>query len=184
MRADFKVFLDACVLVNIAACDLLLRLAERPRQYRPLWSDEVIAETSRTQRKLKWPTNLVDSFESALRSSFPEARVSGYEHLLSEVSNEPKDHHVLAAAIHSSAEVILTFNLKDFPESALAPWEIVARHPQDYLLTLYEMAPEQVVARVAEIAAKRGEDMEDALVRLGVALPTFASQLLDDLDLT
>ena len=42
MQADFKVFLDACVLANIATCDLLLRLAERPRQYMPLWSDGVL----------------------------------------------------------------------------------------------------------------------------------------------
>jgi hypothetical protein len=35
MRADFKVVLDACVLANFGVCDLLLRLAERPRLYLP-----------------------------------------------------------------------------------------------------------------------------------------------------
>ena len=183
MQADFKVFIDACVLANIATCDLLLRLAERPRQYLPLWSDEVLAETRRTQTRLNWPPRLIESFEAALRSTFPEALVSGYEHLLSVVTNDPKDRHVLAAAIHARAEVILTFNLRDFPDEALAPWGIEAQHPQVYLQTLYEIDSAQVVARIAEIAAKRGEDMEDVLVRLGVALPVFASRLLDDLNL-
>ncbi len=182
MQAGFKVFIDACVLVNISVCDLLLRLAEHPRQYLPLWSDEVLTETRRAQAKLRWPSHLIESFEAALRSTFPEALVSGYEHLISEVTNDPKDQHVLAAAIHARAEIILTFNLRDFPGEALAPWGIEAMHPQDYLLTLYEMDSRQVAIRIAEIAAKRGEDVEDTLMRLGESLPVFASRLLDDLD--
>jgi len=100
------------------------------------------------------------------------------------VTNDPKDMHVLAAAIHGGAEVILTFNLKDFPEKALSPWHMEAKHPQDYLETLYDIDDRQVVARISAIAAKRGEDMEDVLVRLGTALPKFSSRLLRDLDLS
>ena len=99
------------------------------------------------------------------------------------MTNDPKDQHVLAAAIHGRADVIVTFNLKDFPEEALSPWGIEAQHPQEYLLTLYEIDDRQVVARVSAIAAGRGEDMEDVLVRLGQAVPAFARRLLDDLDL-
>lgn len=184
MKADFRVFLDACVLANFAACDLLLRLAERPRQYLPVWSEEVLDEVYRTHtEKLGWPEHLAVSFREELRNHFPEALSSGYEHLLPAVSNDPKDQHVLAAAIHGRAEVILTFNLKDFPEEALEPWGIKAKHPQEYLQTLYEIDDRQVVARVSEIAAERGEDMEDVLVRLGQAVPAFSSRLLDDLDL-
>ena len=184
LKADFKVFLDACVLADIAVCDLLLRLAERPRQYLPKWSDEVLAETRRTQEKLGWPGHLVDSFEDQLRTVFPESLVTGYEHLLDAVENDPKDRHVLAAAIHAKAEVILTFNLGDFPPAALNPWEVAAVHPQHYLLTLYSIDPLQVVSRVSEIAAKRGQDEQDVLIRLGRALPDFAARLMDDLDLT
>jgi hypothetical protein len=183
IKADVKVFLDACVLADIAICDLMLRLAERPRQYRPLWSGEVLAETRRTQLKLGWPERLAESFESRVREVFPEALVEGYEHLLGVVDNHPKDKHVVAAAAHAGAELILTFNLKDFPDDALAPWGLRAVHPQDYLLTLYSMDRLQVVTRVAGIAAKRGEDEEDVLIRFGRALPKFATMLLDDLDL-
>lgn len=181
MPADARVFLDACVLANIAVCDLLLRLAEHPRQYLPLWSDEVLAETRRTQARLNWPPRLIASFEAALRSHFPEALVSGYEHLLPAVTNDPKDRHVLAAAIHAGADTIVTFNLRDFPDQALAPWNVEAVHPQDYLLRLYRMDSRQVVLRIAEIASRRDEDVKDVLVRLSVALPVFAGRLRDDL---
>lgn len=185
MKADFRVFLDTCVLANFAVCDLLLRLAERPRQYLPVWSEAVLDEVHRTHtEQLGWPERLATSFGEALRENFPEALSTDYEHLLPAMTNDPKDHHVLAAAIHARAEVILTFNLKDFPDEALAPWGIKAKHPQEYLETLYEIDDRQVVARVSAVAAKKGEDMEDVLVRLGRALPAFASRLLDDLNLS
>lgn len=184
MKADFKVFLDACVLANYGVCDLLLRLAEKPRQYLPVWSEAVLEEVHRTHtEKLGWPEELAVSFGRELRTHFPEALASGYEHLLPAVTNDPKDRHVLAAAIHAGAPVLLTFNLKDFPAEALAPWGISALHPQAYLLTLYEMDDIQVVSRLAAIAARRGEAQEDVLMRLGRALPVFASRLLDDLNL-
>ena len=42
MKADFRVCLDACVLANFPVADLLLKLAERPRQYLPVWSDDIM----------------------------------------------------------------------------------------------------------------------------------------------
>ena len=144
----------------------------------------MLAEVYRTHReKLGWPEELAGSFLEALRVHFPAALTVEYEHLLPAVTNDPKDRHVLAAAAHAGAEVILTFNLKDFPREALDPWDIEAKHPQYYLLTLYEMDRAQVVSRIAAIATRRAEDMEDVLVRLGKSLPLFASRLLDDLGL-
>lgn len=62
MRADFKVVLDACVLANYGACNLLLKLAEKPRLYRPCWSEELLGETERTQlNDLSWPLALTES---------------------------------------------------------------------------------------------------------------------------
>lgn len=43
MQADFKIVIDACVLANIAVCDLLLRLAEKPRLLIPKWSREIMS---------------------------------------------------------------------------------------------------------------------------------------------
>ena len=182
MRADYRVFLDACALANFGVCDLLLRLSERPRLIVPHWSAEVLAETRRTQvEKLGWPPELAESFQTKTREAFPDAEVAGYESLLPALSNDPKDRHVLAAAIRSNCPLILTFNLKHFPVEALKPWDICASHPQDYLLVLYEMERQQVAACLGEIAGKRKIEVQDVLIRLGKTLPSFAQRLLDDL---
>lgn len=142
----------------------------------------MLAEVHRTQvGKLGWPTDLADSFQTQLCAAFPDAAVVGYESLLPALGNDPKDRHVLAAAIHSDCPLILTFNLKHFPASALNPWKITASNPQDYLLVLYEMEPTQITACLGEIAGRRRIEVQDVLIRLGKTLPTFAQRLLDDL---
>jgi hypothetical protein len=64
----------------------------------------------------------VESFYVALREAFPEAMVTGFAHLQDQCENDEGDRHVLACAIHCKAEVILTFNLRHFPESATRAW--------------------------------------------------------------
>lgn len=182
MRADYRVFLDACVLANFGVCDLLLRLSERPRLIVPHWSEEVLAEVWRTHlEKLEWPPALAETFQTEIRTAFPAAAVTGYEALLPALTNHEKDRHVLAAAIRGNCPLIVTFNLKDFPAEALRPWHITASHPQDYLLILYEMEPRQVTACLGEIAGRRKLEVQDVLIRLGKTLPQFSQRVLDDL---
>ncbi len=183
MRADFKVVLDACVLANYGVANLLLLLAEKPRLYLPFWSDAILDETWRTQtRELDWPERIADGFRRELTRSFPEGMVEGYEYLEENCTNEAKDRHVLACAIHCKAEVLLTFNLRDFPEKALSPWGISAKHPQDYLLTLFSLEPLHVMQQMGGIAQKRGNTMEDYLIDLGRFVPAFSSRVLDELN--
>ncbi|MCX6880769.1 MAG: PIN domain-containing protein [Verrucomicrobia bacterium] len=183
MRADFRVVLDACVLANYGVANLLLLLAEKPRLYLPAWSDEILAETRRTQiDQLGWEARLADSFQSELCRAFPEGLVNGYEHVVGQCSNDEKDRHVLACAIHCNSELILTFNLRHFPEDALAPWGVSAFHPQDYLITLFDLEPLQVMHQLGAIAQKRGCTIEDHLIDLGKFLPQFSSRLLDELN--
>jgi hypothetical protein len=163
-------------------CDLLLRLSERPRLIVPHWSEEVLAEVRRTHlEKLNWPPTLAETFQTEIRTAFPDAAVAGFESLLPALTNHEKDRHVLAAAIRGNCPLIVTFNLKDFPAEALRPWNIAASHPQDYLLILYEMEPKQVVACLGAIAGKRKLEVQDVLIRLGKSMPEFAQRLLDDL---
>lgn len=182
MRADYRIFIDACVLANQGVCDLLLRLSERPRLIVPHWSAAVLAEVRRTHaEKLSWPAHLVDSFQEQIRKAFPEAEITGYEGLMPGLANDAKDRHVLAAAIRGGCQLILTFNLKHFPPKLLTQWAMEASHPQDYLLVLYEMEPKQVLVCLGEIAGRRSLEIQDVLIRLGRVLPAFSSRLLDDL---
>jgi hypothetical protein len=49
---------------------------------------------------------------------------------------DPDDRHVFAAAIQCNADCIVTFNLTDFPTEILAPYGILAQHPDDFILSL------------------------------------------------
>lgn len=182
MRADYKVVLDACVLAPANICDLFLRLAQSPRLYNPLWTEEILKEVHRTQiDKLGFPQELADSWQSEVRSHFPEAMVEGYEPLIDVCSNHVKDRHVLAAAIHAKAELIITANMKDFPIKSTAPWNIEVKHPADYLLTLYSIEEGVFVSKLHEAAMNRLFSPQEYLAKLGKSLPTFASELAREL---
>ena len=77
--------------------------------------------------------------------------VTGYEPLIQAVTlPDPDDRHVLASAIRAGADVIVTFNLKDFPHEALRPYGMEAQHPDDFLTFQLNHAPNVVCT-----AAKR-----------------------------
>lgn len=182
MNADYKVLLDSCVLANYAVCNLILRLAEKPRMLLPKWTEDILEEVHRTHtEKLDWDKDLADSFQVAVKKAFPEAMITGYQPLISAMTNHEKDRHVLAAAVREKLDIIITFNLRDFKKEHLEKWGISAIHPQDYLITLYEMNPAGVLNRLTDISLKQQQDMESTLIDLGRSLPVFASFVLDQI---
>jgi hypothetical protein len=146
MVSDFPVMLDACVLVQAPVRDTLLRLFER-RLFLARWTDEIIEETVRTLReKLGRTQEQTDHLVNELRNHFPDAWVEqGYQNLIPAMTNEEKDRHVLAAAVKTPCEVIVTYNLKHFPEESLDPFKITAKHPDEFLIDLYHLNGEMVV---------------------------------------
>ena len=101
--------------------------------------------------------------------------VTGYEGLIPVLTLPDKDdRHVLAAAITGRADVIVTFNLKDFPKSALQMHKIEAQHPDDFIRHQLEQSPEQVflAARRQRLALrnppKTVEEMLDILEKQGL----------------
>ncbi|MGA3043251.1 MAG: PIN domain-containing protein [Bryobacteraceae bacterium] len=168
--------LDACVLVNFSLCDTLLRMAEPPELYEPRWSEEIMAETVRNlESKLKWPPSLTTYFESQVRAHFADAWVTGYEPLIPRMTNDPKDRHVMAAAVQCSAPIIVTLNLRHFRPEHLNPWGIVALDPDTFLIDLYRQESEIVRAKLAEQAADRRRRLPELLQILKPALPNFVA---------
>ena len=178
MRGDFPAVLDACVLIPMPLADTLLRLAAKPRLYLPIRTDQIMAEVSR---------NLVQNFglseeqaayrESEIRKHFPEAWVEGYEGLVSAMTNQPKDRRVLAAAVRARAEIIVTYNRRDFPAAALAPYSISVQGPSTFLKNLYELDREAVWQTLEEQAGAIGKPMSYLLERLRVNVPGFVAIL-------
>lgn len=182
MNADFPVILDACVLANQRVTDLLLRLAETPRLYVPKWSMQILDETDRTLlNDLKWPEHLVPYRREQIMAHFPDACVEGHEPIEDCLKNDPKDRHVLAAAIRARCEVIVTFNLKDFPAEVLADWNVEVQHPSKFLANLYSLNGGLVVQRLHQIGANLKKTVPEVLDGLADFVPAFALQVATDL---
>jgi len=176
---DIVAVLDACVLLPASLRDTLLRLAETPRLYIPKWSDQIWLEVTRNlESRRKVSPEKITHLTGQVQFHFPEAQVEGYERLTALMTNDPKDRHVVAAAVMAKAQVIVTSNLKDFPPSSLAEWEIEARHPDQFLMDLYELDTETVASRLREQAATIGRSLPELLATLRVGVPGFAAMIV------
>jgi hypothetical protein len=176
MKGTPAVVLDACVLANFSLCDALLRLAEPPRLFEPKWSEEIIRETTRTlELKLGWPKSLIARLEAELRGQFSQAWISGYEPLIRRMTNDEKDRHVVAAAVHGESPIIVTFNLRHFRPEHLEPWGICAVHPQSFLIEIFREEEAVVLKKLEQQAADRSRTLRQLLNILNAAVPEFAA---------
>ena len=133
--------LDACVLVQAPLRDTLLRLAEPPGLYQPLWSEEIIVEMKRAlESQIGLPPAKTAYLERELLRHFLDSWVTGFEPLIRKMTNDRKDRHVLAAAVHAGAQTIVTFNKRHFPPASTSPWNIEAVGPSTFLEELYSNA--------------------------------------------
>lgn len=183
MNADFPVVLDTCVLVPAALCDTLLRLAER-RLYLPRWSERTMAELENALvKKIGLTPEKAAKRVKAIREYFADAIVTGSDALIPAMPNDPKDRHVLAAAVRSSAEVIVTFNLRDFPDGLLTPFMVEARHPDRFLIELYDLNPEVVVHSLHAQAEAIHRGLEELFEGLRQMVPNFIDLVTASLEI-
>lgn len=140
------VLYDACVLYPAPLRSLLMYLAMTDL-YRARWSNAIHEEWMRNVQK-DYPgftRQKAENIRDLMNSHVNDCVVVGFEELIPSLSlPDPDDRHVLAAGIYCGAEIILTFNLKDFPGEALKPFGIEVQHPDDFLTRLLESFPEGV----------------------------------------
>lgn len=91
--------------------------------------------------------------------SVPDSLVTGYEDLIDSLYvPDPDDRHVLAVAIRSDADAIITFNQRDFDEFELAKYDIYTEHPDEFvsnMITLYNPRVIAVVREMRELLSPR-----------------------------
>lgn len=161
-----------------------MRLAETPRQYVPQWSDEIWREVARNlEARRKLSPEKISHLLNQVRRHFPEAAVTGYEKLIGLMTNEPKDRHVLAAAVQCGAQVIVTSNLRDFPPESLSEWSIEPQHPDQFLLNLFELYPAEIVSKLHDQAATIDRTLPRLMSALRAAVPQFAAAIASKLAL-
>lgn len=71
-----------------------------------------------------------------------DSLVEGFEHHIPAIDiPDEDDKHVVAAAIQSNADLIVTFNLKDFPQVKSDAFNISVLHPDDFIFDLLDLPP-------------------------------------------
>lgn len=176
MSSHFTVVYDACVLYPAPLRDLLMRLALTDL-FRARWSNTIHDEWIRNllkQRPELEPAAL-EKTRTLMNSSVRDSLVEGFEHLIPAIDlPDLDDRHVVAAAIHSGAETIITFNLKDFPADAMQRYNLTAQHPDDFIVDLIDLHPALVLQAVARQRAalkkppKNPDEFLDILLRQGL----------------
>lgn len=142
----FTVVYDACVLYPAPLRDLLMRLALTDL-YRARWSDQIHEEwiNAVLRNRPDLSRAQLERTRSLMNAHVRDALVDGHQPLIPALElPDPDDRHVLAVAIQCGADLILTFNLDDFPEPALAGYGIGACRPDLFLVDQLNLDAERV----------------------------------------
>jgi hypothetical protein len=169
--SSFAALLDANVLYPAPLRDFLLRLAGADF-YQPKWTDQMQEEWIRNLliNRTDLTRENLERTKAAMNAAFPDANVTGYEAIIdSLVVPDPDDRHVVAAAIKSQADVLVTLNLKDFPVDVLASYELEVQHPDDFIAHMIGLDRPKVLAvihHLVTILKRPPKTFEDILQTL------------------
>jgi len=178
----FGAVLDTCVLYPFSLCDILLRLAHH-ELYDPCWSGRILQELARSLVRHGLTREQARHRVDQMRRAFPAAEVAAraVAALEPRMTNDPKDRHVLAAAVASRAEMVVTFNLRHFDAGACDSYGIEPLHPDRFLVDLHDLDADTVEAEITAqaVALRRPPVSRRELVRMldRAGVPEFAARL-------
>lgn len=153
----FVVVYDANVLYPDALRDLHIRIGGTGL-VQAKWTLQIVDEAlgALAANRPDIPEERLSRLRGLINESVPDCLVVGYEPLIEGLKlPDPDDRHVLAAAIKAGAQVIVTANLRDFPAEDLAPWNIEAKSPDDFVLDQISIDARPVFACVQQMADSR-----------------------------
>jgi predicted nucleic acid-binding protein len=161
-----KAVLDACVLYPTVLREILQGAGEAGL-YQPVFSDRILREWVLATAKLGPTAPVIAESEAAtLRATFPRGLVREAPQIEARlILPDPNDRHVLASAIASGADAIVTFNAQDFPGHVLAAEGVTRRDPDGFLWELQSRHPE-VMARIVEAVRAKAEAISGRPVAL------------------
>jgi predicted nucleic acid-binding protein len=155
MRRDRGV-LDASVLYSEPVRSLLLWIATQ-EGFDPCWTERILEETRRNLiadgavSPAQW-----EDLRAAMQEAFPEAVIEQAEAdaIEEEMPNDPKDRHVLAAAVAAGVEVIVTNNIKHFRQVDIESVGVRAITADEFLSDLLDAVPNVVLRALEEYVAR------------------------------
>jgi predicted nucleic acid-binding protein len=175
---EYAAVLDSCVIAPMPLCDTLLRLAEYPAFYRPLWSDEILREVGDVlQHRLSYSPEQRERRIKAMREAFPEALVKLPSKLDSFNCPDEKDRHVVAAAVRGQANAIISANIKHFPQECLEEYGLLCQTPDDFLVHQFHLNPPLVFDKIDQQTAVIHKTRDYLILTLAKVTPQFAELL-------
>ncbi len=135
----FKCVLDTNVIYPLWIRDLLMWFAFY-ELYTPKWSATIFDEWITVMKRKGIETNEAINRANKMNLAFPDALVQNYEPLIDSLTlPDLNDRHVLAAAIKTNADLIITNNLKDFPVDYLSSFGLKAKTPDDFFTDIIDL---------------------------------------------
>lgn len=151
----FKAVLDTNVIYPVVIRDLLFWFAYY-ELYTPKWSDNIFEEWETVM--IRKGVNVAEAHKRVRKANlaFPDALVKNYGGLIENLKlPDEKDRHVLAAAIKTNANVIVTNNLKDFPCEYLDSFGLKAKSADDFLTDIIDFNQEEAIRAFKEMVLNR-----------------------------
>lgn len=149
----FKAVLDTNVIFPIITRDLLFWFAYYDL-YTPKWSEHIFDEWRDVM--IRKGVEEAERRVQRANTAFPDALVKNYTSLIDKLElPDEKDRHVLAAAIKTNANVIVTSNLKDFPTAYLKSFGLTAKNADDFLTDLIDLNSDKAVEAFKEMVLNR-----------------------------
>lgn len=151
----FTAVLDTNVIYPIDFRDLLLWFAF-DELYTPKWSQHIFDEWRSIMLRKGVDTQEAEKRILNVQEAFPDAQVLNYEALIPALElPDHKDRHVLAAAIKTNANVIVTQNIKDFPTQYLSQFGLSAKGLDDFLTDTIDLNHETAVRSFKRLVANK-----------------------------
>jgi len=146
--------LDANVIYSYSLRDCFITLAVTGVRVR--WSDQIEAEFIGARRRKSLQQGLqAQRVVALMRAAVPDYRaVASARRINTLTLPDPDDRHVLAAAIETRADVIVTDNRRDFPPAVLEPHGILILTPDQALCELHDEDPERMIQAAADMRAR------------------------------
>jgi predicted nucleic acid-binding protein len=157
----FTAVLDTNVVYPVITRDILLWFAYYDL-YTPKWSEHIFDEWKRVMIEKGVSEEDADKRISKANAAFPDALVQNYKGLINHLElPDEDDRHVLAAAIKTNANLIVTNNIKDFPDEYLQSFSLTAKTADDFLTDIIDLNQEQAVAAFKEMVLNKKNPKQD-----------------------
>lgn len=157
----FTCVLDTNVIYPIEIRDLLFWFAHY-EMYTPKWSEHIFNEWKSVMKRKGISDEEIQKRVSKANLAFPYALVANYTNLIDKLElPDEDDKHVLAAAIKTNANLIVTNNLKDFPKQYLKKFGLTHKSADDFMTDIIDLDHDKSIEAFRALVLNRKNPSHD-----------------------